>query len=197
MFALALARRCGSGAGRGWTLTQAHRAALLATRATMVGKAAGEAAGGALSTWGPGRPAPVGRPDGRGAGAGAEAEGAPLARRESEVIDVDARDVTVTTAPLRPAAGGLARPAPRYQTERCRRCRVNPIQWLQNIPNVIRPAFIPFAAVIVIVMGFLLAGAYNPGLKATIKEHIGTLILAGFLVFAGSAALLGSSPAPA
>ncbi|HEX2326533.1 MAG TPA: hypothetical protein VHQ00_14140 [Chloroflexota bacterium] len=68
---------------------------------------------------------------------------------------------------------------------------MNPIQWLQTIPNVIRPAFIPFAAVIIIVMGFLLAGAYNnPGLKATIKEHIGTLILAGFLVFAGSAALL-------
>ena len=67
---------------------------------------------------------------------------------------------------------------------------MNPIQWLQNIPNVIRPAFIPFAAVIAIMGWAAGRGLQQPGLKATIKEHIGTLILAGFLVFAGSAALL-------
>jgi hypothetical protein len=119
MFALALAAPLWfGGPGGSWTLAQAHRAALLATRATMVGRAAGEAAGGALSAWaGPqsGRPRWDVRtePRGGGGGGGGSGGGAPLARRESEVIDVDARDVTVTTAPLLPRPrAGLPRPGP-------------------------------------------------------------------------------------
>jgi hypothetical protein len=67
---------------------------------------------------------------------------------------------------------------------------VNPITWLQNVQRVLGPAYLPFAGVILIVMAIALAGAYNnPGLKAAIKEHIGTLILAGFMALAGAGAL--------
>jgi hypothetical protein len=120
MFGLALAAPLWfGGAGGSWTLAQAQRTALLAARATLVGKAAGEAAGGALSSWaGPqsGRPRWDVRTEPRSGNGRGSGGGAPLARRESEVIDVDARDVTF--APLLPrlraappsGAGRLPRP---------------------------------------------------------------------------------------
>jgi hypothetical protein len=113
MFGLSLAAPLWfGGAGGSWTLAQARRGLTMAARAGMVGTAAGAAAGAALSSRAGPRPVWDARSEPRrettGDGGG---YGAPLSRRESGVIDVDANEVTFAPLLPRPRAA-LPWPAP-------------------------------------------------------------------------------------